>query len=661
MAARGVYSFTSPGLGALVCCGDGWQWLLLLVGELDELDVEAEGLQFADKYVERLGHTRLDGSFAFDDGFVDLGTAEDVVGLGGEQLLQDVGGAVSFKGPDFHLSEALSAELCLTTKRLLGDERVRSDRASVDLVVDKVRELQHIDVADGGGLLERIAVHAIEELRLARAWEPGCFQQSLDLGLACAVEYRGAEPDAALHAGGNAQSLLVVQVEKLVESGGSGEARLEELADLAGLGEVRSQLGDLLAEFVRGPAKVRLQDLTDVHTRRHAERVQDDLDRGSVGEIRHIFLRKNPGDDTLVTVASGHLVADRELALHRNVDLHHLDDAGSELVALRHLGDLLVGDLAQHVDLARGHLLDLIDLLVDAGILVGVADALEVTGADELDGVAVENVALREQFLVGALVVQVGKNFLVAEDCFETLEALVGENTNLIGEVALELLDHLLLDLLGALVRVLALAGEDADVDDGTFDAWRARQGGIANVAGLLAEDGAEQFLFRRQLSLTLRRYLADEDVVVADLRADADNARFVEIAQSVLADVGDIARDLFRPKLRIAGFDLELLDMDRGVVVLADQLLRDEDRVFEVVTAPRHEGDENVAAEAEFALLRARTVSDDLPLDDAVALTNDRLLVDAGVLVGALELRELVDVRADLTRELRGVVLAFY
>ena len=111
---------------------------------------------------------------------------------------------------------------------------------------------------------------------------------------------------------------------------------------------------------------------------------------------------------------------------------------------------------------------------------------------------------------------------------------------------------------------------------------------------------------------------------------------RLVQITQSVLGNVGDIARDFFRPKLRVASFDLELLDVDRGVVVLADQLFRDEDRVFEVVTAPRHEGHENVAAETKLALLRARTVGQNLTLENAVALANDRLLVDAGVLVGS-------------------------
>ena len=162
---------------------------------------------------------------------------------------------------------------------------------------------------------------------------------------------------------------------------------------------------------------MRFEDLTDVHTRRHAERVQDDLDRRSIGQVRHVFFRKNARDHALVTVASGHLVADRQLALHRDVDLHHLDDARRKFIALLHLADLLVGDLAQHVDLARGHLLDLVDLLVDARILVGVANTLQVTRRDQLDDVAVQNVALGQQLLVGALVVQVSKNFLRRRGC----------------------------------------------------------------------------------------------------------------------------------------------------------------------------------------------------------------------------------------------------
>ena len=104
---------------------------------------------------------------ALDDRLVDLRAARHVVRLGREQFLEDVRGAVGLERPDFHLAEPLSAELRLAAQRLLRDERVRSDRARVDLVVDQVRQLEHVDVADGHVLLERIARHAVEQPRLA--------------------------------------------------------------------------------------------------------------------------------------------------------------------------------------------------------------------------------------------------------------------------------------------------------------------------------------------------------------------------------------------------------------------------------------------------------------------------------------------------------------
>ena len=212
-----------------------------------------------------------------------------------------------------------------------------------------------------------------------------------------------------------------------------------------------------------GPAQVRFQNLTHVHTRRNAERIENDLDRRAIGQIRHVFLRKNARDDALVAVAAGHLVADRQLALHGNVNLDQLDHARRQFVALLQLADLLVGDLAQHFDLTRGHLLDLIDLLVDAGILVGVADALQVLGGDALDGFAIEERALVDQALVGALVVQVGQHFLAAQNAFQTLQPLVGQNADFVAQVLFELGNIFSFDQLGALVLLLSLAGEDAE------------------------------------------------------------------------------------------------------------------------------------------------------------------------------------------------------
>src|SRR5882757_1099523 len=134
---------------------------------LDQFHIETERLQLADQHVERLGDAGLDGCFALDDGLVDLGAAVYVIGLGSQQLLQDVGCAVCFERPHFHLTETLPTELRLATQRLLGDKRIRSDRTSVDLVVDQVGKLQHVDVPYRCWLFELFAGHAVKERRLA--------------------------------------------------------------------------------------------------------------------------------------------------------------------------------------------------------------------------------------------------------------------------------------------------------------------------------------------------------------------------------------------------------------------------------------------------------------------------------------------------------------
>ena len=67
------------------------------------------------------------------------------------------------------------------------------------------------------------------------------------------------------------------------------------------------------------------------------------------------------------------------------------------------------------------------------------------------------------------------------------------------------------------------------------------------------------------------------------------------------------------------------------------------------VVAVPRHERDEHVAAQRQLAELGRRAVGDDVAGSDQVAHLHQRTLVDAGVLVRALELHQRVDVDARL------------
>ena len=75
-----------------------------------------------------------------------------------------------------------------------------------------------------------------------------------------------------------------------------------------------------------------LEHLTDIHSRRHAHRVQHDVERRSVREERHILGREYARDDALVSVTTRHLVSDRDLALLRDINADDLVDSGRELV-----------------------------------------------------------------------------------------------------------------------------------------------------------------------------------------------------------------------------------------------------------------------------------------------------------------------------------------
>ena len=123
--------------------------------------------------------------------------------------------------------------------------------------------------------------------------------------------------------------------------------------------------------------------------------------------------------------------------------------------------------------------------------------------------------------------------------------------------------DHLV-DAGGHLVAVVA--GEHLDVHDDAALAVGHLQGGVADLAGLFSEDGAQQALLGGQIGLALGRDLADQDVAGADLGADGDDAPLVKVFERVVAHAGDVPGDLLGPELGIAGVAFILLHMDGGI-----------------------------------------------------------------------------------------------
>src|SRR3989344_244405 len=125
---------------------------------------------------------RLRNLLALDDGIEGGGAAEDVVRLDGEHFTQCVPGTVSEERPDFHFSEALASVLSLTAERLLGDERVWTDRAHVDLVFDHVVKFEDIHVADSDILIELFSGAAVKECHFAVLRNTGLDELFLDFG-----------------------------------------------------------------------------------------------------------------------------------------------------------------------------------------------------------------------------------------------------------------------------------------------------------------------------------------------------------------------------------------------------------------------------------------------------------------------------------------------
>src|SRR5687767_7766853 len=127
---------------------------------------------------------------------------------------------ISLQSPHFHLSESLSAKLSFTAERLLSNQRIRTDRPGMDLVIHKVGELQHVDITNRNFLFKWLARHTVIQPGLARFWQVRLGEHGLDFRFGCSIKHGRSE----MH-----------------------------------------------AESMCSPAQMGFQNLPDVHTRRHSE------------------------------------------------------------------------------------------------------------------------------------------------------------------------------------------------------------------------------------------------------------------------------------------------------------------------------------------------------------------------------------------------------
>jgi hypothetical protein len=210
------------------------------------------------------------------------------------------------------------------------------------------------------------------------------------------------------------------------------------------------------------------------------------------------------------------------------------------------------------------------------------------------------------------------------QQLLDTVEGVGLHDAQLVVQVQAEALELVVDDLLGALVALDAFAGEHLHVDHGALRALVHAQRGVLHVGSLLAEDGAQQLLFRRQRGLALGRDLAHQHVAGLHFGADVDDAGLVQAVQLLLGQVRDVAGDFLGAQLGVAGHHHQFLDVDRGVAVVGHHAFGDQDRVFEVVAVPGHEGDQHVLADGDFAQVGRGAVGHHVALGQLVATLDD-------------------------------------
>ena len=331
---------------------------------------------------------------------------------------------VGLESPHLHLANPLAAELRLASHRLLRDQRVRADRARVDLVIHHVAQFQHVNDADCHVLLERMPCQAVVQLGLARLRQAGLGEVLLDPLLSKALKDRHRELDP---------------------------------------------------QFLPRPAEMGLQDLAYIHARRHAKGIQHDFDRRPVRKERHVFFGQHACDHALVAVTIPHLVAYRELSLHGDKDLDGLDHARRQLFALLQLVLAFLNEVFKRLDLSRGIGLDPVDPLVLVRNELVEFQALQVPNLQLIEMMFAQNVACRDEGFLLFRCKVIGLDDPAAQQFLEPFRPPAKENAPRVLEIGFQLLDSLRLDCEIPVVRPDALAHKHLDAEHDPRDlGWAA-------------------------------------------------------------------------------------------------------------------------------------------------------------------------------------------
>src|SRR5690625_3941853 len=91
---------------------------------------------------------------------------------------------------------------------------------------------------------------------------------------------------------------------------------------------------------------------------------------------------------------------------------------------------------------------------------------------------------------------------------------------------------------------------------------------------------------------------------------------------------------------------------MNGGIPIVCNNLFRDQDGVFKVITMPWHESHTHVLTQCQFAKIRGCAISNDITTGDDIPSFYYGALIDIGVLVGTGVFHQIINVYPNLARD---------
>ena len=169
------------------------------------------------------------------------------------------------------------------------------------------------------------------------------------------------------------------------------------------------------------------EDLTDVHTRRYAERVQNHVNRAAIREVRHVFRRQDLRNDTFVTVTAGEFIADLELTFNCDVNFNHFDNARRKFVTFFEAVEFLAEHHLNGVELVASAINDAAHLEFHVGFQRDVVQEFE---RDRLEVRVSDDLAFREQLLRSVFVQEDARSDLADQQSFQTRQRVVADDVS---------------------------------------------------------------------------------------------------------------------------------------------------------------------------------------------------------------------------------------